>query len=327
MALILQLAGEFPSVVRASGNEYFRSGKVKIKNGSPINIEAAVEDTAINNVRLWREGNEISVRCSCPEYASGPCKHLWAALLAADAENYLQGGSGGAGRLTLIEEDPDEGAEYLENDDDEDGFDIDQKDDNDVWAGVSSGGKSNVVTGRFQSQLKNDPSSWREQLAGLAPQTQDSFPQNTEWPATRELLYIIDVSQTLQKSSLVLEIHYRDRKKDGDWAKPKSQRFPRSVIPNLPDPVDREILTSLAGGKDVGNTNNFYYGYGQTYDSVPNFYQLTGLLPQTVIPMIVRTGRARLRVLEMGEIWLPLEWDEGEPYEFWLKAELSEDKK
>src|SRR5262245_43739266 len=109
MALILQLAGEFPSHVRASGNEYFRSGKVKIKNGSPMNLEAAIEETPPQNVRLWREGNEISVRCTCPEYATGgPCKHLWAALLAGDAENYLQGGGGGAGRLTLIEEDPEE---------------------------------------------------------------------------------------------------------------------------------------------------------------------------------------------------------------------------
>ncbi len=324
MALILQLAGEFPSAVRASGNEYFRSGKVKIKNGSPMNIEAAVEDTTINNVRLWREGNEISVRCSCPEYPSGPCKHLWAALLAADSENYLQGGAGGAGRLTLIEEDPDEGSEYLDNDEDEED---DDDDDLDVLPEALSGGRSNVVTGRFQSQLKTDQLSWREQLASLSPRIEESPIRNTEWPASRELLYVIDVNQTLQNSSLVLEIHYRDRKKDGGWAKPKSQRFPRNIIPNLPDPVDREILTLLAGGKDVGNSNNFYYGYGQTYDSVPNFYQLTGLLPQTVIPMIVRTGRARLRVLDMGEIWLPLEWDEGEPYEFWLKTELSEDKK
>jgi hypothetical protein len=70
MALILQLAGEFPSAVRAGGNEYFRSGKVKIKNGSPMNLEASVEDITTNNVRLWREGNEISLRCSCPDYAA-----------------------------------------------------------------------------------------------------------------------------------------------------------------------------------------------------------------------------------------------------------------
>jgi superfamily II DNA or RNA helicase len=344
MALILQLAGEFPSAVRAGGNEYFRSGKVKIKNGSPMNLEASVEDITTNNVRLWREGNEISLRCSCPDYAAGgPCKHLWAALLAADAENYLQGGSGGAGRLTLIEEDPEEArADYFEDDDEADdddedvwgeAYDRDEEEDNDdEWIDPSSrnlrdGTKSNVVRGQFQSQSKKDLQSWRDQLAALPMKPREIPYQSVEWPADRELLYVIDVNQTLQNRSLMLEVHYRDRRKDGDWAKPKSQRFPRAVIPNLPDPVDRDVLTLLAGGKDMSSNNNYYYGYGYSYDSVPNLYQLTGLLPQTVIPMIARTGRARLRLLEMGEIWLPLEWDEGEPYDFWLKVELSEDAK
>src|SRR5689334_12876012 len=287
MALILQLAGEFPSALRASGNELFRSGKVRIKNGSPMNLEAAVEDNTTGNVRLWREGNEISVLCSCPDYAaSGPCRHLWAALLAADAENYLQGGSGGAGRLTLIEEDPqEERSDYFadeegDEEDDWEDFEEDEEEDyDDDWVESPSHpsvgvAKSNVVRGPFQSQPKKDLQSWRDQLAALGMKAKEIPYQSNEWPAGRELLYVIDVNQTLQNRSLMLEVHYRDRKKDGDWAKPKSQRFPRHIIPNLPDPVDREIMSLLAGGKDMGTNNNYYYGYGYSYDSVPNTYQL-----------------------------------------------------
>jgi len=346
MALILQLAGEFSSAVRASGNEYFRSGKVKIKNGSPMNLEATVEGVPPHNVRLWREGNEISVRCTCPDYANGPCKHLWAALLLADADNYLQGGSGGAGRLTLIEEDPEEENDYLSNyeedededwEDDEDDEDDEDEDEKEIWIepsssslgdsdGVAGSAKSNVVTGQFQSTSKRGLPNWRDQLAGLGMKAKEVPYQSSEWPRSRELLYVIDAAQTLQNGGLVLEVHYRDRKKDGEWGKPKSQRFPRSIVPNLSDPADRDILTLLAGGKDM--SNNTYYGYGgYSFDSIPNFYQLSGLLPQTILPMIARTGRARLKVQEVGELWLPLEWDEGEPYEFWLKVEQSEDAK
>ena len=175
MALILQLAGEFPSAVRSNGNEDFRAGKVKIKNGSPWNLEAAIEDADAGNVRIWREGNDISVRCSCSFYSSsGPCKHLWAALLAADSENYLQGGAGGAGRLTLIEESAEEESnDYFADDDDDDNDDYDDDeledgDDDGEWMDVPSTSslrdslKSDF--GSFQSQPKKETLNWRENI-------------------------------------------------------------------------------------------------------------------------------------------------------------------
>ena len=132
MSLILQLAGEFSAEVRSHGNEYYRQGKVKVKNASPMNLEAEVQGTAKYKIALWREGNEISVRCSCPHYeSSGLCKHLWAAFLTADADNHLKGGSGGAGRISLVLEDPEEAGydSYFEESDDDDDEDFDLAED------------------------------------------------------------------------------------------------------------------------------------------------------------------------------------------------------
>lgn len=322
MALILQLAGEFSSEIRTRGNEYFRQGKVKVINGSPWNLEAEIQGTSKYKVRLWREGNEISVRCSCPYYESGLCKHLWAVLLTADAENYLQGGSGGAGRLTLVEERPEEeDYDYFADDDDDDEEDDDWYEDDEEDADHSS------LTGAVvnSAQLLQQPArpkklaSWREQLAQIGIAAKEIQSESVEWPDQRELLYVIDINSTLQSDGLVLEVHYRDRKKDGEWAKPKSQRISRNIIPNLPDAADREILTLLSGGKDAAQNSYNGYGYNNP-DSIPSVYQLSGLLPQILIPQIARTGRGRLKLPEYGEVWLPFEFDEGEPYEFCLEV-------
>jgi len=326
MAIILQLAGEFSSEIRTGGNEYFRQGKVKVINGSPWNLEAEVQGTSKYKVRLWREGNEISVRCSCPNYeANGLCKHLWAVLLTADSENYLQGGSGGAGRLILIEDSPEEASyDYFEDDDDDDDEDYwydaeDEEDDDEELSSRSSASPSAIT----QSQPKQKKAaSWREQLAQLGMVAKEFSHQTNEWPEDREILYVIDVNLTLQTQGIVLEVYYRDHKKDGEWAKPKSQRIPRNIIQSLPDSSDREILTLLSGGKDI--TQNNYYSYNYGNDSIPNTYQITGLLPQTIIPIIARTGRGRLKLMEYGDVWLPFELDEGEPYEFWLELRRRE---
>lgn len=322
MSLILQLAGEFSAEIRSRGNEAFRQGKVKIKNGSPMNLEAEIQDADSKfNVRLWREGNEISVRCSCPYYKSdGLCEHLWAALLFADAENYLKGGSGGAGRLTLIPEDPEEGSYDYFGDDDDDEEDDDWADE-EIEEEDSYLAAKKALLSSSQAAVQTQPrkpGSWREQLAALGLQAKEiPSHQIADWPDSRELLYVVDVYSTLHsQGGLVLEIHYRDRRKDGEWSRPKSQRIPRSVIAKLADDADREILTLISGGKDVGQ--NGYNNFG--YDSIPNAYQVSGLLPNLVIPLIAKSGRGRLSLPEFGDVLLPFEFDEGAPYEFWLEV-------
>ncbi|HQR33927.1 MAG TPA: SNF2-related protein [Blastocatellia bacterium] len=326
MSLILQLAGEFSAEIRSGGNEYFRQGKVKIKNASPMNLEAEVQGTDKYKVSLWREGNEISVRCSCPYYKSDRlCKHLWAALLTADSENYLKGGSGGAGRMSLVLEDPDDGgydSYFAESDDeDDDEFDFDDDSLEEDERPLSSRPISEAESGSDlqRSRKKN----WREQLAELTISAKESALQTvTDWPEERELLYVIDVYSTLHGQGLMLEVCNRDRRKDGEWSKPKSQRIPRSVIARLRDPIDREILTLLSGGKDIAQNNNF----NLASDSISNVYQLNGLLPGLIVPLIARSTRGRLSLPELRDLWLPFEWDEAGPYEFWLEVQTSKSK-
>ena len=94
--LRLTLEGFFPTLIRGRGRTCFIDGcieKVSLQRGG---LQAVVTDSKIYGTQMkWELGNRqqtVSVHCSCPEFAAeGPCKHLWATLLAVEAEGLVTG--------------------------------------------------------------------------------------------------------------------------------------------------------------------------------------------------------------------------------------------
>ena len=90
MHLSTRLAGEFSAPVRRRGEQYYRQGLVRIRDGSDSLLKARVRGSSVYSVSLHWEAGSLSASCDCPYYGSdGPCKHLWATILAADAHGYL----------------------------------------------------------------------------------------------------------------------------------------------------------------------------------------------------------------------------------------------
>lgn len=80
------LRASFMPTIRSRGKKYFENNRVDLKQASEKAIEATVNGTIAYNVFLKHDGsNDIGISCSCPFFRQGyPCKHLWAAILAAD---------------------------------------------------------------------------------------------------------------------------------------------------------------------------------------------------------------------------------------------------
>ncbi|MGB9629176.1 MAG: SWIM zinc finger family protein, partial [Thermodesulfobacteriota bacterium] len=93
MALTTNLTYYFPKKVRQRGYSYYRNGAVKILSGDREEVQAIVIGTRNYEVDLYREKDTIFPFCNCPyfEGGSGPCKHIWAALLSAEERGYLKG--------------------------------------------------------------------------------------------------------------------------------------------------------------------------------------------------------------------------------------------
>src|SRR6185436_11626754 len=73
--------------------------------------------------------------------------------------------------------------------------------------------------------------------------------------------------------------------------------------------ADREILPLLFGAVD---TYGSYANFGRTS------FRLAGPLLDRMLPDVVKTGRAMLRLQRQPEEFVPLEWDDGPPWSFRL---------
>src|SRR5262245_24721265 len=158
MSLSTELSSDFSNMIRSRGGEYYRAGQVKIKHGCDWDVDASVRGGMTYRVRLEREKYKIHIYCSCPYFESGgPCKHIWAVILAADEMGYLKG-DGRKAPLILVEG-------LIDDDEDDDDFDEDdaeyEKEDS-----VSDLAKLFDVQ-RIPPQPKNKLLNWKEQLAAF----------------------------------------------------------------------------------------------------------------------------------------------------------------
>src|SRR5215470_10793969 len=121
MSLITQLSSDFSSAVRSRGADYFQEGRVKITKGSDWEVYARVRGSRIYKVDLEIEGNELIVHCDCQAFDDGPCKHLWATILAVEGKGYLRGAvaNGPLEMISGFDEDDDYDGEGFFRDDDD----------------------------------------------------------------------------------------------------------------------------------------------------------------------------------------------------------------
>jgi superfamily II DNA or RNA helicase len=141
------------------------------------------------------------------------------------------------------------------------------------------------------------------------------------WPASRELVYIIDVEVTKEAGAIAIEVAFREQKQNGEWGKLKTQNISHRQLVTIPDPADRQILSILSGAKER-YASSYYYSYNSynsSYGDLSPRYTLPHPIEQTLIPMMCRTGRCRLRRSLQDQDLPVIEWDEAEPWEFWAE--------
>ena len=297
MNLSTRLAGDFSSAARNRGKSYFWQGRVRIQSGSMSHVQTRVRGSQTYEVSLdWKSG-VLSAWCDCVYFESeGPCKHLWATILAAEPRGYLSQAASAA-RLVLDcgDRDPVDGFEGFEDEDPE---------------GSPFRRRSPVVVPKPAPR----PSAWKQQIAGITElRSQTARPANA-WPAKREIVYVVDVPDSLSAGSLILRLGSRDRKADGNWSRLKPLALKLDEVAQLPLPEDREILSALGGGMQ-------YYGYGSSpsYYHVPASYLVTHPLARSIVPRAVHTGRCYLRENAESDDLTALAWDEGGAWHFKLE--------
>jgi superfamily II DNA or RNA helicase len=295
MKLSALLSSDFDGRSRSRGVSYYRSGAVTIRHGDAEAVNAQVRGShGRYDVEIEIDDQGVAnLFCECPYFeSSGPCKHLWAAMLAAE----------GAGLLTKTAETFAAPA----------GFDI---------FGDPFGAPAPLPQ-LVRPEVKGPPKppAWLEKLNQIGPSS--SMTSAKIWPADRQILYVIDVPGSVKHGALIINLLAREPKRAGGWKKPSPPRLDHRTLPLLPDPTDRHIIGMLTGtsGYQDWMTPGMYGMFSTTY-------RVLHPLSATLMPVMAGSGRAMLQLDYMGQELLPVTWDDGGAWQVHLRLQRQESGK
>lgn len=315
MALTKKFADEFTHNAQHEGARIFWAGGVKFEDRLPDQIDFTVQGGRPYSVFLGREKGIVRYSCDCPYYDStgDPCKHVWAALMAAEQKGYTQQWETDR-RLDLLPEE-----DLLNDEPSEPG----------PMRGY--GAAARTISGpkprSRKSPRRTTAAEWKKSLANLRDAMQShGINPRASWPAGREVLYVVDAPRTLEGHGLTVEVDYREKRKDGNWGKPKRQAITADEIFSLPDPRDREILSLLHGAKSARDSYSSYYHSGYDYyGGAGSSFRLGAAMQTTLLRRMCETGRCLLRI-EADADTVPLAWDDAGAWELWVVARAAEDR-
>jgi superfamily II DNA or RNA helicase len=295
MKLSQRLEGEFKAAVRQRGLNYHWQHLIRIRSGDARAVAADVTGMEHYGVTMHWDDPFLTVWCDCPFFESeGPCKHIWGTVLAAEAQGYLAEAAN-APQVIL-----DDGMLAYEGDDDEDD------------PGPEPPGGVALQVSAPAVKHPEVP-AWKQEVHSLVMGKAMRDRYYESWPAKREIVYQVDVQSSIAAGNLVLALETHDRKSDGTFSAPNRASIKRGHLRNLPA-ADRDIVSLLAGGVE-------YHGWGDPdgYGHLPSSSLLAPPLAAVILPLAVKTGRCFLKKPRQAAAPTPLEWDEGEPWQFELE--------
>jgi hypothetical protein len=300
MNLSTRLDGESDAAVRQRGRSYYIQGRVRILHGGASEVEARVRGSRSYEVSLdfAAEVGVLNAWCDCPYFGSdGPCKHVWATVLAADAQGYLSAAAAA----------PDVVLDCGEYDPNEDPECPDEEDLEDTFALLSP------VAAVAQPVAPNPP-AWLQRVTEISRGGAYGSSGTLAWPAKRRILYLVDATSSALTSRLELALVTSDRKADGGWSQHNPLKLKHSQVAHVPLPEDREILGALAGAKQ-----RYAWSEAESYLDFPSYCTVAHPLATIVMQLALRTGRCYLRGKLESEAPTPLAWDDGGPWQFGLE--------
>jgi superfamily II DNA or RNA helicase len=289
------LGSNISRTTKLRGQDYFNRRTVRILFADADFVSAQVAGSQDYEVDIERDQDVLIYSCDCPFFEGNfeVCKHVWATLLELEKQGHVRLWESRP-PTELLPATPDPEENYLE------ALDFEDQDDEDFEA-------LDIPPGRRLPSPAT--SSWNQILHRMHFHESDSeLPPS--WPPGREILYLIACTGHGIGVDLSIQVEVRDPKKNGEWKKPRPLSFSHDILSQLPDPIDRDILSRFIGVK----RETWYYGpYESIYSFVPRRDDL-----YSIFPIISQTGRLYFRPPQTADIH-PVRWDSA-PWEFRIEV-------
>lgn len=310
MTLAELLQNRFRADLRHRGAAYIEAERVSLTRVTPENVFGLVVDGVEHQTQLRYHESEIAFFCTCEQFAkSKACKHLWATVLLADVEGYVNPAIR-PGRLAPFVA-RDLGAP-LRFDDLAPGFDA-EKD-----AGGPKSTKRAAAAPVREVRLR----PWEAKLAGLqeemaAPTSGTKTTQGLE----RQIFYEIDLEASKEGSKLVIQASQKQRRSSGQWGKVKPLKIRPGALDQIEHEDDRVFLSYLAGA--IPERTNWSTQQAELHAAAHRFH-LPYELGTLILPEMCRSGRLAIAGVD-DKAAQTLEWDEGTAWELTVKVKRNSD--
>src|SRR3954452_6488453 len=162
--------------------------------------------------------------------------------------------------------------------------------------------------------------TWRDTLAHLAA-SPTPHPAPSLLTEGREILYLLDIPDTLKRQQLTVRAVTGRRQEDGSWQAVTPLSLRRDDVPQLPEPdITLLSLLSLAAAESPAQRWSVIDSSAQ----VPAVAPLSPAAARLLVPQLGATDRFWTRPDKESKIGVPVVWDAGPPWELWLEAREEE---
>jgi superfamily II DNA or RNA helicase len=263
---------------RHKGRHYFLSGAVTSLDGNVDHITAVVEGTLPYGVSITREGDGFVGSCECPYFLDRLeiCKHIWAAVLAADTRGWLT------------------------------------PDSNYSWIDPLDHAGPVPIHPRQAPPPPPRRERWEVFLEDLARHEPIPSPRPAPQLRDGQLVYLLNVVHAPATAGVPILLQARQRKKNGEWGQPQPITLKADDLAALPDATDREILPMLIGAADLYGASSGYY----TPPTNGNFLLRAPLLHDLLPKIARTGRLSLRTAAPGRQDPAPLDWDDGPPWRF-----------
>ena len=310
MTLAELLQNRFRADLRHRGAAYIEAERVSLVRVTSENVFGIVVDGVEHQTQLRYQESDIALFCTCEQFAkSKACKHLWATVVTADLEGYVNPAIR-PGRLAPFVA-RDLGAP-IRIDDLSPGYDADAE-----MNGPKSAKKKTAAPVR-EARLR----PWEAKLAGLREEMASPTGGTKQTQGQdRQIFYEIDLEASKEGDKLVIQASQRQRRSSGQWGKVKPLKIRSGELDQIEHEDDRVFLSYLAGA--IPERNNWSTQQAELRAAAHRFH-LPYELGTLILPDMCRSGRLAIAGAD-DKAAQTLEWDDGSPWELTVKVKRNSD--
>ena len=198
MSLSRILESRFRGDIRFRGAAYVQNERVEIAHVTPDRVYGVVRDNEEFQTQLSRTESQLVTFCTCakPGQQEVNCKHVWATILLAEADGYMNGGIRPGFFPPFV-------AESTPTADDLDGEVFDDLVSGDVFI-------PSAATRREKPSPAPEPTlrNWERRLKTLREEL-DEGDLNSTTTREREIQYELDVAASREAGLIVVDVSQR----------------------------------------------------------------------------------------------------------------------